>query len=149
MRSLVQNAASELKELSNSLVSGENLFVEVGSFLILDQNNRVHLTDPFTSYNSDEILIDDIYDAANQLMGEGDTLIGFVHTHSQSPFASQNDALASNSTLYHAAEDAGATYHGYVMNYIVGPDGGVKEYTTEALYNPDRAELGVDLEDAI
>jgi hypothetical protein len=105
---------------------------------------------PFTSGNSDTIRVDDIESAARSSMGAGDTLVGFVHTQhvSGTANASQGDALATLTTLPNAAIGTGASSDSNMMNYIIGPNGEVQEYSRAAILDAGRETNGTDLEDA-
>lgn len=124
--------------------------VEFGAFLIRDASGEVRMSDPFTSGNSQNIEAGDILAAAQASIGAGDTLVGFVHTQRSSGTAdaSQYDALATAFTLPQAAAHAGAAADPNLMNYIIGPNGEVKEYTKAAMMDANRENNGTDLEEA-
>ncbi len=148
MRGLVDAAADDLRSLSDNAIPGP-ASVEYGAFIIRGADGVVRMPEPFTSMDSGTIPAEDIIAAAIQAMGPGDTLIGFVHTHQNSGAASVDDALATNSTLPNAAAAAGASSTPWLVNYIVGPDGNVQEYTKQAITDPDRVDTGVDLDAAM
>ncbi|MEQ8432645.1 MAG: hypothetical protein RIA71_00265 [Oceanicaulis sp.] len=148
MRDAVAANAESLRNLANTAFPAGA--VEFGAFLIRDAGGDVRMSAPFTSGNSDDILVDDIEAAARSSMGTGDTLVGFIHTQhvSGTANASLNDALATLRTLPGAAAGAGASTDSSLMNYIIGPNGEVQEYSKAAILDTNRETNGTDLEDA-
>ncbi|MEL6662176.1 MAG: hypothetical protein AAFO57_06425 [Pseudomonadota bacterium] len=130
LRDLVASVADEMFNASrNSVPNVPNAFVEYAAFAVQYADGSLGLSNTFTDLNSDDVNLTGP-DASQFLssLGAGDTIVGIIHTQNNSGLASPADATAF-SRLAAALDRAGLPVNVALdgVNYIVGPDGEVRE----------------------
>lgn len=116
----------------NALPDIPNAFVEYAAFVVQYADGTIGVSTPFSDLSSDTVNLTGP-EAAEFLVSleAGDRIVGLIHTQSQSNLASVADAGAF-AGLAAALANAGLPVEVALdgVNYIIGPDGQLREYAS-------------------